>query len=132
MTSDWLHEPREKARSRLEKKTSKIMLSGRFLATVVGLSTLDMFFTHAPPTVFWHLSVCFLLSAYFLAAACYKRMCLTTSFYGTLSLQILYFLALQLFSYYIQRKIFFRQSFFLYSLCHYEGMDTCLGCARLL
>ena len=27
-------------------------------------------------------SACFLLSAYFLAAACYKRMRLTTSFYG--------------------------------------------------
>ena len=52
MTSNQLHEPRKKARSRLEEKMSRIMRSGRFLATVVGLSSLDTFFTHAPPTMF--------------------------------------------------------------------------------
>ena len=45
-------EPRKKTRSRLEKKTSRITLSGRFLAAVVGLSTFDTFFTHALPTLF--------------------------------------------------------------------------------
>ena len=36
------------------RETSRNTLSDRFLATIVGLSTLGTFFTHAPPTAFQH------------------------------------------------------------------------------
>ena len=35
-----------------ERETSRIMLSDHFLASIVGLSTLGMFFMHTPPTAF--------------------------------------------------------------------------------
>ena len=67
------------------RETSRITLSDHFLATVVGLSTLGTFF-YACPTyrVLAPLikRMLLLLSAYFIVAACYKRMHLTTSFYG--------------------------------------------------